>query len=271
VPYLFEHLDTVRETLGCYPFGLITDIDGTISEIAPSPVEARVSASCREQLAALTARLALVAAISGRPAAEARDMVGVDGIVYIGNHGLERWQDGEVHFVEEVGTYPAKAAALRDELASALSVEGIALENKTVGLSIHYRRSPAPERARQAILEALAASPAAKDFKVAEGKMVVELRPRVQADKGAAVASLVEDFGLRGGVYLGDDVTDVDAFSAMHRQGLTGLGVAVVGAETPTAVQKGADFTLNGVPDVERFLEWLAGAAPAPPTARPRP
>lgn len=75
--------------LALRPLGLITDIDGTISPIAPSPLEARVSPACRRHLAALAKKLELVAVISGRPAVEARDMVGVEGIVYVGNHGLE--------------------------------------------------------------------------------------------------------------------------------------------------------------------------------------
>ncbi len=269
MPYLLDHLDTVAEALDVPPFGLITDIDGTISEIAESPQEASVSPVCREQLALLTRRLALVAAISGRPALDAKRMVGIDDMVYVGNHGMEQWQDGAVRFAEGLEGYPSKVAAAIDELSAALDLAGLLLEDKTVGLSIHYRRCANPQAAKKLIMDAVAASPAAKDFSIREGKMVVELRPRVEADKGAAVAALVKGYSLRRGIYLGDDATDVQAFAAMHAQRFQGLAVGVIGTETPRGVVEEADYTLNGVGDVERFLVWLAGAAPAPTQPRP--
>lgn len=269
MPYLFDHLDTVADALSVPPFGLITDIDGTISEIAESPQEASVSPICHEQLALLTRRLALVAAISGRPALDARRMVGIDEMVYVGNHGLERWQNGAVRFVPALEGYPAKVATALNELSAALDLSGLILEDKTVGLSIHYRRCPDPQTAKKLIMDAVAASPAASGFSVREGKMVVELRPPVEVDKGAAVVALVRAYSLRRGIYLGDDASDVEAFGAMHAQGFHGLAVGVIGQETPPGVAEEADFTLNGVGDVERFLVWLAGTAPAPTQPRP--
>jgi len=269
VPYLFDHLDAVAATLNVSPFGLITDIDGTISEIAPSPEEARVSPVCRQQLAMLTQRLALVAAISGRPVLDARRMVGIDDMVYVGNHGLEQWQDGTVRFAEAFEGYAAKVAAAIKELSAVPGLAGLLLEDKTVGLAIHYRRCPDQHIARRLIMDTLATSATARDFRVHEGKMVVELRPPVEVDKGVAVEGLVKAFSLRGCIYVGDDSSDVDAFRAMHADGLKGLAVGVIGQETPPGVTEEADLTLNGVGDVERFLVWLAEAAPAP--AQPRP
>ena len=78
MPYLFDHLDSIIELLGLSPLGLITDVDGTIIEIAPSPGKARVSLMCRESLTVLTERLELVAAISGRPAQQVREMIAVE-------------------------------------------------------------------------------------------------------------------------------------------------------------------------------------------------
>ena len=80
---IFSHLDAVEELVARSPFGLITDVDGTISEIAPSPREARVSPACREYLTVLTGELELIAAISGRPVLEVREMVGIEGMVYM--------------------------------------------------------------------------------------------------------------------------------------------------------------------------------------------
>ena len=288
MPYLFDHLDAIRQVLTLLPFGLITDVDGTISEIASCPEEARVSPICRQQLAILTKRLELVAAISGRPALDAKEMIGVGGMVYVGNHGLEQWHDGVLQFFEGVKEYTSKVTAALDELMGSLTVEGISFENKGVALSVHYRRSLDRESARKCILEKIAASSIARDFRIQEGKMVVELRPPVEANKGTAVEALVKSYNLRGGIYVGDDISDVDAFSAMHQEAsgqalrqaqgernryrpasFKGLAVGVISEETPQQLEKEADFTLKGVADVERFLTWLAGAAPT--STRPHP
>lgn len=260
--YLFHHLDAVLEVLALSPLGLITDIDGTISEIAPSLDEAKVSPLCRESLAALTQELQLVAAISGRPALKARGMIGVAGMVYIGNHGLERWEDGMVEVMEGVEGYRARVEAALGELTHLLAIEGIALENKGIALSIHYRQCRDRETARDHILERIANSAAAGEFRIGEGRMVVELRPAVEVDKGTALLMLVERYGLKGGIYLGDDTSDVAAFIAIRSAPLRGLALGVIGQETPHQVEKEADFTLNGVRDVERFLRWLADAVP---------
>jgi len=264
MPYLLDDLDAVRKLLALSPFGLITDIDGTISEIAPYPDEAWVSPICREQLAVISRQLELVAAISGRTAIEARDMIGIDGMVYIGNHGLERWEDGVVKLVEGLRGYPEKVVAARYELRTLLKMDGIAFEDKGVALAIHYRRCPDRESARRSILETIRASAIAGDFQTVEGKMVVELRPHLRVNKGTAVEALVKGYRLKSGIYLGDDISDVRAFKVMHQGGIQGLALAVIGEETPRQVAMEADYTLDGVSDVERFLTWLAGAVPAP-------
>ena len=115
---LFGNLDSISGMLSRVPFGLITDVDGTISEIAPSPAEARVHPECKAQLSRLVGRLPLVAAISGRPVVEAKEMVGVDGMVYVGNHGLERWRNGVIEYVEGAEGYREKLAAARQELTA---------------------------------------------------------------------------------------------------------------------------------------------------------
>ena len=257
---IFDHLDAVEELLARSPFGLITDVDGTISEIAPSPQEARVSLTCREHLAGLTDKLELVAAISGRPVLEVREMVGIEGMVYIGNHGLERWQNGTVEFSPGAEEYHTKVKAALEQLGDLLALEGLAFENKGVALAIHYRLCPDRERARQTILEIVETSALANQFQILEGKMVVELRPPLEVTKGTAVKDLVERYQLRGGIYMGDDTSDLDAFRVMHRKGFSSL--CVIADETPDDVSREADFSVNGVSGVACFLKWFAGVAP---------
>jgi len=92
--------------------------------------------------------------------------------------------------------------------------------------------------------------------------MAVNLLPAVKIDKGTALLDLIQKYDLRGGVYLGDDLTDIDAFRAIHAAcrdlDFQGFAIGVTSQEMPEKLTEEADFTLNGVNDVERFLEWLS-------------
>ncbi len=262
MPYLFDHLDLVEEILARRLCGLFTDIDGTISEIAHSPQEAQVSPICQKALAGLARRLPLVAAVSGRPTAEMRKMIAVENMAYIGNHGLERWLDGSIESQGEA--YRAKLARALAEVRALLAIDGIVFEDKGLSASIHYRRCPRQGWAREAILKAIAKSTAASELRIYEGRKVIELRPPIPVDKGTAVLDLVHRYGLKGAIYLGDDVTDVDAFVALRRSSkdssFRGLSIGVIAPEALPQVAAQADLTLEGVADVERFLTWLWGA-----------
>lgn len=260
MPYLFDCFDQVRQLAAISPLGLFTDIDGTISVIAPSPAEARVSGSCRESLESLAGRLALVAAVSGRSVADARAMIGLDRIVYIGNHGWERWADGSAELLPGVQDYAAGIERVLGELKRRLTIDGLDFEYKGPTATVHYRGSSDRPAARDVILSALKDLPDAAGLQVAEGKMSIEIRPPIPVSKGTAVIREAEACGLRAVIYLGDDLTDVDVFTALHGDGLPfrGLCIGVVGEETPVEVSAEADFTLNGVGDVERFLRQVA-------------
>jgi len=142
---VFNNLETIKKTLERPRFGLMTDVDGTISPTAPTPAQAAVSPANRRYLARLTQPLALVAAISGRAVADVRRLVDIDGMVYVGNHGLERWADGRAELAEGAGDYPAIIQEVTDGLGRELQGAGILIENKGVSASIHYRLSPDPD------------------------------------------------------------------------------------------------------------------------------
>ncbi|MEA1958387.1 MAG: trehalose-phosphatase [Chloroflexota bacterium] len=258
--YLFDNLSPVQNALSKRPFGLITDIDGTVSEIASSPGEAYVSPECREHLSILSGRLELVAAISGRPVVEARSMVGIDGIVYIGVHGLERWEDDRIEYAVGVGDYVDKVKTAVERLESLTEIEGLIFDNKGIALAIHYRNCVDKEQALAQIRDKISAPEIADDFKILHGKMVVDLRPPIEAHKGTAVRDLIERHRLQGGIYIGDDITDVDAFREMHPPNFISIGV--MGDETPDEVIENAGFIVNGVNDVARFLKWLSKTSP---------
>jgi len=265
VSSVFYHLEELGAVLKRTPFGLITDVDGTISQIAPQPDAAMVSVSCRESLSVLSGRIALVAAVSGRRAIDARDMVGVKGMVYVGNHGLEILRDDFSEVRPDVQSYVEIVKSAIKELAAVLDIEGLFVENKGVTASIHYRRCPEPSLAQRLILKAIHTSAQAGKLRITQEKMAIGLLPPVAMNKGTAVQDLIQGYNLRGGIYLGDDLTDVDAFRAVHNatagSDFRGLAVGVTGPETPEELLREADYTLKGLSDVERFLEWVAKSA----------
>lgn len=253
----------VVETLGRPPRAFITDVDGTISSIAPTPDQARVDPDCRRHLAELARRLELVAVISGRAAANVRAMVGIDELLYVGNHGLEVWRAGHIEAAPAARPYVGAIAAALDHIAVATAhIEGLLYENKGVTASVHYRLAIDPGAARQAVLDAFAAAAPGQGLRLTEGRMVLELRPPVEANKGTAVEMLVAEYGLRGAVFAGDDTTDVDAFRALRRlaQGgrLSALSIGVLAEETPSVVREEADVLVPGVAGVGHLLKELA-------------
>jgi trehalose 6-phosphate phosphatase len=136
------------------------------------------------------------------------------------------------------------------------------LENKGVSATIHYRLAPDPDAAAL-LLEPLALAIARRrGLRVSSGRMIVELRPSVAVNKGTAIRDLALDLGLRGIVFFGDDVTDVDAFRALR--GLRDNGVAdtlrvgVIGAETPDVVIAETDVTVPGVAACAATLQAIA-------------
>jgi|Deesub1362A_J573_1020465.scaffolds.fasta_scaffold00231_10 trehalose 6-phosphate phosphatase len=263
MPHLFDHLDSVQRFLSLPPLGLISDIDGTISRTAPTPAQAQVSPVCQHHLALLAKRLKLVALVSGRPVVQMRQMLESEAIVYIGNHGFERWAGGQVEPHGDVRRYRALIDAALEDLRPLLAIEGILFDNKGATATIHYRLVQDREAAKEQILAALAKSPAAKGLLVSRGKMAIELRPPVAVSKGSATLDLIRDYDLRRAIYLGDDLTDVEAFRAIHSgeaPNFKGLAIGVIDEEAAPEVEAEADFTLNGVDQVEQFLGWLAEA-----------
>jgi trehalose 6-phosphate phosphatase len=243
------------------PFGLITDLDGTISPLTGTPAEGAVSPACRRHLEAIAARAALVAVVSGRTAEEVDRIVGLDGIVHVGLHGFSlpmppAWSEAAM------ATYSVVARSVLDELRRAIALPGVLFEDKGPLIAFHYRPTADPPAARQAILDAIAAVPMGRRFAIHEGKMFVELRPPVPSvNKGAALRHLAAQHSLRSVLCLGDDVTDIDAFRALREStGLRGASVVAVSAETPPEVLAAADYRLEGVDGVEWLLGEVADA-----------
>ena len=248
------------------PSALITDIDGTISGIAPTPAEAVVDADALAALALLAERLTAVAVVSGRAPDTAAAMVGLPEITYIGNHGLERIVRGTpwTHPLA-AAAQPAIAAALEEVAAAARAGDEVAwlvVENKGVTATLHYRLAPDADAALALLEPAALAAAERYGLRVTLGRMIVELRPALTVNKGTAIRELAHDLGLRGIVFFGDDITDVDAFLAlreMRRDGeVATLQVGVLGPDTSPLIRAEADLLVSGVPACAATLLAIA-------------
>lgn len=240
--------------------GIITDVDGTISPIVDQPDAAQVTARSRALLAALQGQAALVAVISGRAAADVQARVGLPGLVYVGNHGLERWISGEVETAPAAMPYRPQLEAVFAAL-QAQGLPGMIFEDKGATLSIHYRQTAAPQDVARQLGPQVQAAAAAHGLRFFQGRMVFEIRPPLETNKGTAFRDLVHEYHLDAALYLGDDTTDVDALYAARALRQVGdcyaVGLGVVAAETPDSVRTAADVLASGVPGVEAFLAWL--------------
>jgi trehalose 6-phosphate phosphatase len=255
----------LRHVLEVAPVGLFTDVDGTISAIAPSPDAAVLLPGMRELLIEATHRFALVAAVSGRSATDARRLVGVPELLYIGNHGMESITPGASEPVVIPAAAPyvpavnAALAAVERRLASRFP--GLLVERKGPTGSVHVRQTPDPSAAERAVEDTLREVALPAGLRITRGKMVIEVRPPIDVNKGAALRGWIRDEKLAGALYLGDDRTDLDAFHVLRELSAAGLcrgvAVAVFQEESPPELARQADVTVAGVARVPELLRWL--------------
>ncbi|WP_436923594.1 trehalose-phosphatase [Halosimplex amylolyticum] len=255
--------DSVADRLATAP-GVVCalDFDGTLAPIVDDPEAAWMPPTVRERVERLASCPSVdVAVVSGRALTDLRERVDVDGIAYAGNHGLELRYDGREVVNPEARRCRDAVDRVCDRLADRLAhVPGVEIENKNLTATVHVRQVPAErvpevERSVRTTVEETVA--AGVPLEIRDGKAIREVRPAVDWDKGRAVEQ-VTDEAPHGWLptYVGDDVTDEDAFRALddERGSLDGLGVLVGERETA------ADYRLESPRDVREFLDLLADA-----------
>ena len=260
---LTRAIELARSALAHPPAGLLTDFDGTLSPIVADPAAAGLAGGAAAPLAALAADLAVVAVITGRAPLDARRMVGVPGLVIVGNHGTE-WLEADAAEPAATPAADSVRAALAEVVARVRAVPEASVEAKGLSATVHYRNAADPVVARAAILDAVGSVPA--DLEVREGRMSVELRPVGLGDKGSAARAVIDRFGLRGAVVMGDDLTDLDMFDAVAELRAAGeLRAAIIGVggadrEVPELVLAAADVVLGTPAQVALLLAELTPA-----------
>ena len=255
-------IELARAALADAPAGLLTDFDGTLSPIVADPAIARLVDGADGALASLVERLAVVAVVTGRAPLDARRMTGVPGLLVAGNHGTEWLEPGA-----ERPIAAPEAASVRADLDEALAglpeLPGVTVEHKGISATVHYRSAPDPDAARAAILDGLGRLEDRR-IRLAHGRMSVELRPIGFGDKGTAARAIIERYGLRGVIVMGDDITDLDMFRAVAELRGTGslrgalIGVGGADGEAPRAVIEAADAVLADPAEAAALLTELA-------------
>jgi trehalose 6-phosphate phosphatase len=234
--------DTLLAPLAAEPdrAAVLLDVDGTLAPIVARPELAAVPDGARAELERLRDRYALVACVSGRTGEEARRLVGVDGIEYVGVHGLELAPEAE----------PWRAT-----LRPFAEFEWPWVEDKGLTVAFHWREADDEAAARTKLGE-VAERARGAGLEARWGRKVLELRPPVEADKGTAVRTLLRERGLSRALYAGDDTTDLDAF-----RGLDGLDVAirvaVASAEAPAGLREAADLVVDSPAELLELLRLL--------------
>jgi trehalose 6-phosphate phosphatase len=247
---------------------IYTDIDGTISPIAPTPAEAYLFPGAAEALSEISRHGIRVVAISGRAADDAHRLVGIDHIDYAGNHGFELKKASGRVVSEDVtaGALAIKAALAELSAAAGSLPTGILIEDKTYTGSVHYRLTEDPD-ASAILLKAMLSEIAERhSLLLTDGRLVLELRPRLDINKGVFASNDIRLHGIRTAAFLGDDITDLDGFRAIHEmisddELVDGVAVGVRAPDSPERLEQESDLLVDGVAgmvlELQRFAESL--------------
>ncbi len=260
----------LRTVLAQRPPGLAFDIDGTLSPIAPTPGEAYLYPGVLTLLERAK-KHAHIAIMTGRSIDDGAAMLNLDGLTYIGTHGLE-WSEGlpwlhPVEVVPKAMDFYESGKYLLDLVEQNLSeLPGVIVQRKRIGGSIHYRLSPNPTETRQKLLLLLEQPARQVNMSLSEGKLILEIRVPLPVHKGLALRRFVQRFNLHAIVFAGDDRTDLDAvveIAKMRKEGIAALSIVVQHPDTLPDLLEHADIIVQGVPgmvDVLReIVELLEG------------
>jgi trehalose 6-phosphate phosphatase len=239
------------------------DFDGTLAPIVAKPWTARPHPAALPALRRLVTGVGTVAIISGRAALTVVELGGfadIPGLIVIGHHGWDRWEDGELASPPPPPGVASVRARLPAILADAGAPDGTWVEDKGHALVVHTRRTAEPQQALKTLTAPLTKLAAETGLEYGPGRLVIELRPP-GIDKGAALSSLVAERSPAAVLFAGDDVGDLAAFAevrALRDSGTPGLAVYSGSAETAGRLVAAADLVVDGPAGVTALLAGLA-------------
>jgi len=257
--YLFDKWPAIKEKLKGNDIYLFLDFDGTLAPIADTPEKAFLPEEIKNILDELAISKAKVVIISGRALTDIKNKVGISNIIYVGNHGLEIEGPG-IKFVNAQALLQKDSLqTIKIELEKNLSAfTGVFVEDKGLSLAVHFRLAEKDKikQIEKVFYETMINYLVGREIRIKEGKMVLEVMVPADLDKGKAAAWLLtvnQAFSLKKEslpIYIGDDVTDEDAFRLFKNKGLT----VFVGRPDK---RFSAEYYLKDVPDVGIFLNNL--------------
>jgi trehalose 6-phosphate phosphatase len=241
--------------------GIVTGMDGTIAPVADDAEGNPPSPRCRELLRDLSKVADVVAVLSARPVSQLHALIDLPDVMYLGNRGLELWVGGRVDYAPEMESY---RPALESAMSTLYSLIDSSVQIEDAGSALLlYLDGVTDQAALEALRSEVSRVVEAKGLRLYEGQHLLEVRPPMVLDKGPAVERLVSSHDLEGVLYIGNDLSDVDAFEAvqtMRAQGTCyGAAVGVQGEWTSSEVSK-ADLLVQGITGVEALLAWLLSA-----------
>ncbi len=254
----------IQTVLAQRPFGMALDIDGTLSPIAPTPDEARIYPGVLSLLERAK-KHTHVAILTGRSIDDGAGMLNLDGLTYIGTHGLE-WSEGlpwlhPVEIIPEALNYYEPGKYLLDLVEQHLSeLPGVIVQRKRIGGSIHYRLAPDPTETRQKLLSLLKQPARQVNMSLSEGKLIIEIRVPLPIHKGLALRQFVRRYSLNAIVFAGDDRTDLDAvteITRMRKEGIAALSIVVQHHDTLPELLAQADIVVQEVPGMVELLREM--------------
>jgi trehalose 6-phosphate phosphatase len=243
---------------------VLLDVDGVLAPIVQQPDDAHMPETTRRPLIEVARRYGTVACVSGRRASDARRIVSLGTIAYLGSHGSEVLMPGTIAPVldQDLQAWTERVQAFaHDAYGEKLRRLRVRLEDKEAIAALHWRGTPDEDDALSAV-EEVAERAEEAGFVTHWGRKVLEIRPPVRIDKGAGLVSLLRDTNLAAAVYVGDDMTDLDAFRGLGELQEAGtlayaLRVGVHSDETPAELEDEADAMVDGPEGVRGLLRAL--------------
>src|SRR3954464_2557593 len=265
-PSTAEMLDELLRPLRDDPerSAVLLDVDGVLAPIVQHPDDAHMPETTRRPLIEVAKRYGVVACVSGRRASDARRIVSLGSIAYLGSHGSEVLRPGSIkpEMDRELQAWTRRVQDFaHDAFGDDLRQLRVRLEDKEAIAALHWRGVPDEEGAEAAVRE-LADRAEKAGFTTHWGRKVLEIRPPVRIDKGAGIVSLLRDTDLAAAVYVGDDVTDLDAFRGLEELVEAGslayaAKIGVRSDEGPSALEDEADLMVEGTDGVRDLLRAL--------------
>ncbi len=258
LPSALDRMEEIERRLRGKRPAVFLDYDGTLTPIVPRPEDARITAEMRRTVEELAGRCP-VAIVSGRDLPNVRQLAGIEGIVYAGSHGFDIAGPAGMKMELQQGTdYLPALDRAETELHRRLDgIDGAQVERKKFAIAVHYRRVAEGRVAEveKAVNEVLEHS---GRLRRTGGKMIFELRPDLDWDKGKALCWLLKKLDLDRRevvpLYIGDDLTDEDALRELEGRG---IGILIPDEERPTH----AGYALADPGEVRIFLQRLAALA----------